>query len=164
MLARAFAVQIRRCDAEVEQLHFAGIGQTHVGRIDIAMNQIQTLEVVRIGQPARDLGHDMDRHGNREHASLRGHLLEQRRNVVPLDELLHEEDLALDLADVVRVGQIAVNQLARQIGLVPEVTHMIRLQRKRGQKPLDHAQGFELAVPRHGQVHRPHAALTEWLQ
>jgi hypothetical protein len=64
----------------------------------------------------------------------------------------------------VRVGQIAVDQPARQIRLVAKIANVLRLRQQRRQEPLDHAQGFHLTVARHRQIHRAHATCAQWLK
>ena len=155
-------LQGRGGQPEVGQLHLAGIGQEHVGRRDIAVDQPQPLEGVRVAQAAHQLLDDLHRHGQgKGHAPLRA-AVPHRAQVLALDEVHAEVDLTLDLTGVEDPDQIAVRQAHDDLGLVLEALEIALLDQVR-QRGLDHAQLLHPAVAVQRQVESAHTPARQGL-
>ena len=89
-------------DAEIEHLHEAGVGDHHVGRLQIAVNDAF---FVRDVERLRDLASDCERVGQRQRAPSQS--VAQR---VAGDELEHERAQTVGLLDAVNRRDVRVVQ------------------------------------------------------
>ena len=84
-------LQRRRRQPEVGQLDLAAVRQQHVGRRDVAVDQLQALEGVRVVEAAHQLLDDVNGDRQRERDPLLRAAVPDRAQVLALDEV-HAED------------------------------------------------------------------------
>ena len=130
-------------DAEVEQPHVPVVAEHHVLRRHVAMNELQRLPVVvgklvRGVQPATDLGeHVRDERGPRHSSrrlSVRAH--GARARAAGPRRTPSREELAVDLAVVVRAHDVRVIEHRREPRLAQEHLDASLVARGVGQEPL----------------------------
>ena len=129
---------------------------------DVEVVAVAVALLVGVGEPARHPGDD---EGGQVHGHLAAELavpLKELLDVVAADELHHHEVLAADLAQVVGLDDVRVDQVRHEPGLADEV--LLELG-DRGILLADQLHGYglpELAGPQLvGLVHDPHPALGE---
>jgi hypothetical protein len=130
--------------AEVGQLHVAHVCQEDVGRRDVAVDQLEITVGVHVRQRARHLTHHVQGDVQRD-ALARAHAaVPDLAQVLALDQLHGDVELAADVAGVERRHQRRVRQAQHHLGLVEEAVGLgpIRLL---GDHLLDHAQLLEAA-------------------
>ncbi len=149
-----------RRQPEVGELDLAGVGDEDVGRGDVAVNELEIGERVRIGQAAAQLLDDVDRDVDRERDLLLGAAVPHRAQIAALDEVHREEQLAVDLAGVEHGDQVPVRQLHHDLRLVAEAGDVLVVRQVR-QHGLDDHQPLEAAIARQRQIKRTHAALSQ---
>ncbi len=153
----------RRREAEVGQLDLAGVRQQHVGRRDVAVNQVEPAERVRVAEPARQLLHDVDRDLDGEgHAPLRA-AVPGRQQILAFDEVHREVDLIVAVSGIEDRDQVAVRQPHRDHRLVAEALHVVGRHEVR-QDLLDDAELFHARRTRQRQIELAHTAARERLQ
>ncbi len=136
------------------------VGDEHVGRRDVAVDQAQVAEAVRVAQAAAQLLDDVDGDVDREgHALLRA-AVPHRAQVLALDEVHGQEQLAVDLAGVEHRDEVAVAELDHDLGLVAEARDVLGVGQVR-EHGLDDQQLLQAVIPGHGHVERTHATLRE---
>ena len=105
---------------EVGQLHLAEVAEQDVGRRDVAVDQVQVAVAVDVGERAGDLAADVQRDVERD-AGPRAHAaVPDLAQVLALDQLHRDEELAVDLAGVEGRHQVGVRQAQHDLGLVEE--------------------------------------------
>ena len=135
-----------RGQAEVGQLDLTRIGKQHIGRRYVAVDQAKTFEAVRIGQATHQLLDDVGGHRQRERDAFLGATVPHRAQVLALDELHGQVDLAVDLAGIKHAHQVPVAEAHHHLGLVLEALH-VALARQVRQRRLDHAQLLQTPLP-----------------
>ena len=107
-------------DTEVDNLYLARPRDEQVGRVDVAMNQIERLTAVvggsvRIGEPLGGLRNELagDRRGQR--AALRLTTLQQDLKIDPADKLHLQIELITDPSGVVNLDDPIVMEPRRQL-------------------------------------------------
>ena len=136
----------RHRQPEVGQLHLARVGEQHVGRRDIAVDQLEVLERVGVDQRPRDLLDDVDRDVDREGDPLVGAAVPGRQQVLPVDVLHRQEDLSALHAGIEHADHVPVREAQRDQGLVPEPARVLGGDQV-GDDLLDHAELLQPRVP-----------------
>ena len=139
-------------DAEVGDLHRAVVGDEHVRRRDVAVDDPHRLAAraeprVRVVQPVGGGGDDADgvpelerRGGQVRRAGVRAHELAQ----VGAVDVLHREERGVAVgADVVDLGDVRVRERRREARLVEEHPEQLGIERVLRQDPLEHDQLLE---------------------
>src|SRR5690606_6557908 len=109
---------------------------------------------------AAQLLDQVDRDVHRERHPLVGAAVPHRPQVLALDEVHREEQLAADLAGVEHRDQVAVAELDHHLGLVAEPGQVLGVGQVR-QDGLDDQELLEAALPGDRQVQRSHPPLRE---
>ena len=157
-------------DAEVGELHLAAVGDQHVARRDVAMDDVLGRAVlgalrVREGQRVEDLVHDVEGRGDVEGtADLRDVLLDDLAQIPPVDVLEREVVLLAGLAEVEHGHDVRVHQARLQAGFIDELVHGLAAAREVRMHALEDEVPDEVlgAVGRREEDLR-HAALTDAL-
>ena len=153
-------VHVRTRDPEIDQLHLARKRQHDVVGRDVAVDDSEIAERVRVGKGARDFGDDVDRDGERHALARGGQARLQQPDVDAVYELLQQQQLAVDLLDADGLRDCAVRKLERDVGLAPE-TRVLLLRTELGVHPLEHAQlGDSARLRAQAEVDSSHAART----
>ena len=153
-------VHVRTRDPEIDQLHLARKRQHDVVGRDVAVDDSEIAERVRVGKGARDFGNDVDRDGERHALARGGEARLQQPDVDAVYELLQQQQLAVDLLDADGLRDCAVRKLERDVGLAPE-TRLLFLRTELGVHPLEHAQlGDSARLRAQAEVDSSHAAGT----
>jgi hypothetical protein len=113
------------CDAEVADLHVPGVGDQHVGGADVAVDQAQRAAIgvggfVGVVEAFERLGQDEQGELEGELELLLGAAGQHVQEVFPLHKLHADEVLAFDLAQVVDLHDVAVDEAHHDLGLVDE--------------------------------------------
>ena len=123
-MARASAAalaQLRETEVEnLRVLRVAAVNDHQIFRLQIAMDDAR---LVRLGQPRADLNEE----ARRARKSPRPLAPEQRREIVALDELHHEIERAVGLAEVERLNDVRVIELADRLRLEAKTTNRFGL-------------------------------------
>ena len=98
----------------------AAVNDHQIFRLEIAMDDAR---LVRLGQPRTDLNEE----ARRARKSPRPFAPEQRREIVALDELHHEIERAVGLAEVERLHDVRVIELADRLRLEAKATNRFSL-------------------------------------
>ena len=154
--------QGRGGQAEVGQLDLARIGEQHVGRRYVAVDETETFKPVGIGQAPHQLLDDVGGHWQRESDAFLGATVPHRPQVLALDEFHGEVDLALDLARLEHTHQVSVVEAHDHLGFVLEPLHVASARQVR-QGGLDHAQLLQAPLPVHRKIECPHAPASQGL-
>ena len=156
-------LQRRRRQPEVGQPHLAAVRQQHVGRRDVAVDELDVAEAVRVVETARelldDVGGDVD--GERDpflRAAVPG-----RAQVLALDEVHRQVDLAGDLTRIEHRNEISVRQAHDDLGLVAEALQVLLVGQVREHR-LDDAELRAVLRTGEREIERPHAAPRERLE
>ena len=153
----------RHRQPEVGQLHLAGVREQHVGRRDVAVDQLEVFEGVRVDERPGDLLDDVDRDVDREGDPLVGAAVPGRQQVLAVDVLHRQEDLSPLHAGVEHADHVAVREAHRDQRLVVESSRVLRGPEV-GDDLLDHAELFEAGRPGQRKVKLPHPPAGERLQ
>ena len=105
---------------EVGQLHLAEVAEQDVGRRDVAVDQVQIAVAVNVGQRAGDLAADVQRDVQRDARPRADAAVPDLAQVLALDQIHRDEELAVDLAGVEGGHQVGVRQAQDDLGLVQE--------------------------------------------
>ena len=104
--------------AEVGQLHLAEVADEDVGGRDVAVDQAQVGVRVDVGQRAGDLARHVQRDVERDARAGADAAVPDLAQVLPLDQLHRDEELAVDLAGVEGGDQVGVREAQHHLGLV----------------------------------------------
>jgi hypothetical protein len=149
------ALQHAARQPEVRQLHLAEVAEQDVGRRDVAVDQVQVAVAVDVGERARDLAPDVQRDVQRD-ARPRPHAaVPDLAQVLALDQIHRDVELAVDLAGVERRHQVRVRQPQHHLGLVQKAVRLRAVALLRDDL-LDHAQLLEARLTRGGQIDLTH--------
>ena len=132
-------LQRRRRQPEVGQPHLAAVRQQHVRRRNVAVDQLDVAEAVRVVQAARELLDDVRGDVDGERDALLRAAVPGRAQVLAFDVVHREVDLARDLARIEHGHQVAVRQPHDDLGLVAETLQVFLVGEVR-QHRLDDAQ------------------------
>ena len=129
-------------DAEIEELHRAGVGDHQVLRRHVAMHQVALLarrvaELVRRMQPGASLGHDVRGQAPVELHPPGPEAPQQPADALPLQVLEHQEELALALGQLVHRHHVGVLDRGGDVGLVDEHVDEASLAGQLGEHALD---------------------------
>ena len=99
-------------DAEVDDLDLAGVGDEHVLRRDVAVHEaelaaLEVLLAMRVVERARQASRDQERQAHRHRLVLLARVVEDRAQVLALDELHGDEVVVVELAEVAGVEPVA---------------------------------------------------------
>ena len=159
----ALDLEDRHRQAEVGQLDLAAVREQHVGRRDVAVDQLEVLEGVRVGQRPRDLLDDVGRHIDREGDAALGAAVPGGQQILPLDVLHGQEDLAVLHAGVEDRDQVAVGQAQRDHHLVAEAPGVLGGHQV-GQHLLDHARFLQAGRAGERQIELSHPPSRQRLE
>ena len=154
-------------DAEVQDLHAAGVADEDVRRADVAVHQAQGLAVepdgvVGVGQPLADVVHDVERGGQLQRVAQP---VEHRVEAATVNVLHRDEVAPVVLAELVDVHHVGVVDERRHASLVEERLDELRVSGEVGADALDHQLLGEARDPRLlRQKHLAHPALGEAAQ
>ena len=160
---RLVEIRIRLRDAEVEDLDIPSPAHDHVGRLQIAMHQVErsalaVLKGVRVPQAPADVRQNLDDHGARKLEASATCLLQESVKG-PSVHVLHGHVVVVsDLIELVDLNDVLVTQLAAQTGLVDEAADHALV----GRQPwIEALQGHILLEPhrpgKNSSVHLGHA-------
>jgi hypothetical protein len=146
---------------EVSELHVAHVGQQDVGWGHVAMDQLQVAVIVHIGQRPGGLAHHVQRHVQRDALPGAHATVPDLAQVLALDELHGDVELAVHLTGVEGVHQRRMRQPQHHLGLVQEAVGLGAVELL-GDHLLDHAQLLEAPHVAPGcQVDLSHAPLRQ---
>ena len=155
-------------DAEVDDLGLAFERHEHVGRRDIAVNQVERRAVlagatVRICQAVRDLAADEQCEVDRQARLAMGEERQRAAKVTALDVLEREEVLLADAPDLEHLGDVDVLQLDRDLRFVDESRDELRIGGEVREHLLDHRELLEPGEAVLGEKDFAHAAARQAL-
>ena len=150
--------------AEVGQLHVAHVGQQDVGRGHVPVDQPQVAVAVHVGQRPGHLAHHVQGHVQRDALAGAHAAVPHLAQVLALDQLHGDVELAVHLAGVEGVDQGRVAEPQHHLGLVQEAVGLGPIGLL-GDHLLDHAQLLEAAHLAAGrQVNLPHTPFRQRLE
>ena len=154
---RLLLLQHAARQTEVGQLHLAEIAEQDVGRRDVAVDQVQIAVAVHVGQRARDLAADVQRDVQRDARPRADAAVPDLAQVLALDQIHRDEELAVDLAGVEGRHQVGVRQAKDDLRLVQEPLRL-RAIAALGDDLLDDAELLEAGVAGRRQIDLTHPA------
>ena len=150
-------------EAEVGELHLAEVRQQDVGRRDVAVHELEVAVAVHVGERARGLARDVQRDVERD-ARARAHAaVPDLAQVLALDELHGDVELAVVLARVEGGHEVRVREPQHDLRLVEEPVGLA-LVGALGDDLLDDAEFLEAWLARRGDIDLAHAATGERLE
>ena len=148
-------------DAEVEELHEVDL--TSAGREEHVLGlevPVDDPPLVGLGQRAADLDDQLVDHPRVQPPDA----LESLREVLPLDELHHDEErVVLEIAEIVELHGVRVVQLDDRLALPVEASHELRITAELGVEGLDGDVPSRRAHLLLGEIDLAHPALAEHL-
>ncbi|MEZ4335977.1 MAG: hypothetical protein R3B82_05055 [Sandaracinaceae bacterium] len=134
-------------DPEVDDLRLAVVADQNVLRGDVAVDEVElaarrVLLVVGVVEPLADLHDRVAGHGHRDGLAALASPVEDRPEVLPVDELHRDEERVRDLTEVEDLGDVRVRQLHGDLRLVDEHRDELLVLRDRREDPLHRDEPF----------------------
>jgi len=154
-------------DAEVRQLHLAGVRDQDVRRRDVAVDDRQrrtldALAVVRVGETGQHLQRDVQGRARRQLAAAQLGAADDRAQVGAAHVLHHDEQRLVRLDEVERVNDVRVIERRGDLRFAEKQIAELRPGRVLGQQLLEDDFLLEAARPELlADVDRPHPALRQ---
>ena len=114
-------------EAEVRQLHLSEVAEQDVRRRDVPMDEVQIAVAVHVGERPRDLAPEVEGDVERDAGARADAAVPDLAQVLPLDQLHGDEELAVHLARVEGRDQVRVGEAQDHLGLVQESVRLGRV-------------------------------------